>query len=703
MSALVALIGSAGALGVAAVLDSDQRQAADSQMTRRAELVTEAVTTETRRYVDTLQTVAAGAGAVETLDAAKFAQLTGPLRTMRISGATSLALAVPATTGQIPQVQELWRTRGAPTLELKPVGTGEDHIFTIYSEPLDGGPPAVVGTDVSQLAEPLQAFTRARDSKAVAISNTYLLLRDRNLPEGQRQLSFIITAPVFGSAGDFRGWVLMGLRGKDFVGSTIKRVSENLSVDVMLHDHDAAGKPVSVAGLAALVPGERDMHRHVEFSVAQNTWGLEVSAPSSEIPGATSALPATVAGGGTIASLLLAGLVYVLATGRSRAQHRVEQATGQLREAEAEARSQATLTEAVLNSISDGVAVVDANGEYILHNPAAKRILGVDLNVNRPDAWQAHYGIYLPDGSAPFPVEKQPLIRALEGEPTDGVEMLIRNAGQPNGVRISVSGRPLGSEAEQPGAVAVFRDVTAQKAQEADLTAFAGLVAHEIRTPLTVVAGYAELLSETVDAGITDPQALREPLTNITAGAQRMTRLIHDLFEYVTTQDAALNITNVDLRALAAEVAGGVSVAPGQPEPEIHIGELPVVRGDFGMLRQLLGNLLGNAVKYTAPGEAAHVTLTVRPDRPGWTWIEVADRGLGIPDGQYEAIFDEFHRAHTEGPYGGTGLGLAICRRIVQRHGGMIMAAENEGGGSRFSFTLQLSHRDKGRHRARQK
>ncbi|TQS39790.1 sensor histidine kinase, partial [Cryptosporangium phraense] len=112
------------------------------------------------------------------------------------------------------------------------------------------------------------------------------------------------------------------------------------------------------------------------------------------------------------------------------------------------------------------------------------------------------------------------------------------------------------------------------------------------------------------------------------------------------------------------------------------------VHADPVLARQLLDNLIGNAIKYTAADALPHVSIRTTRAGDGMVEVEVTDNGIGIPAGQHEAIFANFHRAHPGAQYTGTGLGLAICRRIVERHGGAITAADNPSGGSRFTFTL---------------
>jgi signal transduction histidine kinase len=106
------------------------------------------------------------------------------------------------------------------------------------------------------------------------------------------------------------------------------------------------------------------------------------------------------------------------------------------------------------------------------------------------------------------------------------------------------------------------------------------------------------------------------------------------------------------------------------------------------MTRQLLDNLIGNAIKYTPIGEPARIVVSAEPDAAGWTRVRIADRGIGIPAEDQPRVFTSFHRASAHAGYAGTGLGLAICHRVVNRHGGTITASDNPGGGTRIQFTL---------------
>jgi hypothetical protein len=173
-----------------------------------------------------------------------------------------------------------------------------------------------------------------------------------------------------------------------------------------------------------------------------------------------------------------------------------------------------------------------------------------------------------------------------------------------------------------------------------------------------------------------------------------MRALIDDLLAYTTARDAVLSPAHCDLNSLVADIAAGRrdhAQSTGKAIPVFRFSELCAVDGDPVLVRQLMENLIGNAIKYTAPGVIPTITITTRADtpEPGMTRVEVTDNGIGIPTSQHAAVFGNFHRAHLDADYTGTGLGLAICKRIVERHGGTITASDNSTGqGTRITFTL---------------
>jgi signal transduction histidine kinase len=691
------LAGVAATLVTAETVRAAQREAADRVMDQRTAVARAAVIAETGRYRSLLQAVAAGAGTDDGLTATDFRAATAPLSSAGLPGATSVAYVVATPPDGIAATQAQWRARGATGLVLRPRGAPPEHYFSVLARELNDTGPAATGIDVTGSAEATAALTEARRTGQPTVSDTYVLLRDRGLPARRQQLSFVFAAPVYTPGDDprFRGWIVLGMRGQDFLGSVLSTASQG-QLDGALLATDGDGRQVVVASYDAR--GRGDLRREATFPVANRHWTLVTGADPGYLPGARTGLPALVLAAGIAVSVMLAGLVYVLATGRSRARDRVREATAELREAEAEARRQAGLLGAIMASLGDGVGVVDANGAFLLHNPAAKTLLGIDLDVDGPDRWQEHYGLFRPDGRTPFPVEEMPLVRALHGEASDGVEMLVRNPRRPEGILISVDGRPLDPSAGQPGAVAVFHDITELRRYENDLAIFAGVVAHDLKAPLAVIRGHCENAAEELDEapGGAAVDQVRIALARIGHAVDRMAGLIDTLLAYTTSRDAPLRRRTVELGPLVADVINGrtAHLRPGDgPAPDIYVGPLPAVDADPDMLRHLLDNLLGNALKYVQPGRGARIDITAADATEGWTRIEIADRGIGIPDEDKPDVFESFHRSRTAAGYAGTGLGLAICRRIVERHGGTIGVGDNPGGGTRFHLTLPLAER----------
>jgi len=700
LAATVLITGLAATLLTAGQLRRDQHESADRVMDQRTSVARAAVVGEAWRYRDLLRAVAAGLGTHPGPTAADFADASAPLADAGLLGATSVTFVVPARTPDVPRLQEFWRERGATGLRLAPSRSHADHYFSIFQRTLNDNDPTALGLDVAPSAEGTAALVESRRTGRPTVSDTYVLLRDRGLPPERQQLSFLFAVPVYaraappGQVPEFRGWVALGLHGKDFLGSVLSTASQGM-LDGELYAVNGDSRRVLVARYDA--PGGRDLTRRATFPVADRHWTLVTAADSRNLPGARSSMPAIVLAGGLSLTLVLACLVWSLATGRSRARAQVRVATAELRTAEAESRRQAGLLGAIMSSLGDGVAVVDEAGAFLLLNPAARALLGVPDDVDGPEGWQQHYGLYRPDGRTPFPVGEMPLVRALRGETSDGVEMIIRNAHRPDGILVSVDGQPLvANVADRHGAVAVFHDITELRRYETDLTVFAGVVAHDLKAPLAMIRGHCETASDELAGAPDSPEVAeaRAALDRIDRNADRMAALIDTLLAYTTSRDAPLKLGTVPLGPLVAEVVEQRIERPrpgGPPPPDCYVGPLPEVRADPAMLRHVVDNLIGNALKYVPAGRRARIDVTAQPGAPGWTRIEIADRGIGIPDEDKPNIFESFHRARTAAGYAGTGLGLAICRRIVERHGGAIGVADNPGGGTRFHFTLPLA------------
>ena len=342
--------------------------------------------------------------------------------------------------------------------------------------------------------------------------------------------------------------------------------------------------------------------------------------------------------------------------------------TAELRQTSREMTDQAQLLNAVVNSMAEGLAVVDDAGRWLLRNPAATRVGGLAGDLQA----------LLSSGSG----TGNPLALALAGGTVRDRELVV--SGPPGAGRIlAVSAAPLprDSDTGRARALLIFRDATVEHARRVDLTAFAEVVAHDLRNPLAAVESWTEMMAAELEDGGVETDLLEEYIDRVGSGTRRMTALIEDLLGRAT-QDAALQLRRVDVATLAEEVA-----ADHGATDQVKVGDIPEVRADAALVRQVLDNLLGNALKFVAPGDEPRITVTGRRTDSGTVAIAVADQGVGLPPGADERVFEEHHRAHPS--YDGRGLGLAICRRVVERHGGSITARNNPAGrGAVFELTL---------------
>jgi PAS domain S-box-containing protein len=343
------------------------------------------------------------------------------------------------------------------------------------------------------------------------------------------------------------------------------------------------------------------------------------------------------------------------------------------------ASRRAELLAAIVDSMTDGVSVIDAQGRVVMRNDATANILG---------GTTTDIGNYC----TPLSDEESAYARVIAGEQVVCQDIPVRHKGTADERIVTVTATRVAGEDDRPWAVLVLHDVTAERRHRDELAGFAGVVAHDLQSPLTIVEAWGSNVADALDDGFDGSLAVaQDGVRRVRRAATRMRDLINDLLTYTTTRDTVLRHEPLPMNALVNDIGiarADAAVAAGTPVPRFTIDELPTVSGDSCLLRQLLDNLLGNAIKYTAPEIAPHVTITARPSGRGYTEITVADNGIGVPSGQHQAIFGSFHRAHIGAGYAGTGLGLAICQRIVQRHGGTIRAEDNPGGGTRFVFTL---------------
>jgi signal transduction histidine kinase len=333
--------------------------------------------------------------------------------------------------------------------------------------------------------------------------------------------------------------------------------------------------------------------------------------------------------------------------------------------------------------MSDGVVVLD-DSQVTMYNNAARQLLGRPIPAGRPDSWAAAFELRTPEGGVLDDAAlREKLTIPEDAAHAGGLEVLVGHDGATRIVAINSSHVGVDADASR---MLLLHDVTAQRARLRELRNFAGMVAHDLRGPLTVMDGWLEVAQ---DHGI-DQHLVGDAVTKAREATRRMRQVIEDWLNYSVVQNGKLRPDAVKLLEITTEIVDSRSSSWAEgADPAFFLDLAHSVEADPGLLRQLLDNLVGNAIKYTPADQAPWVQITSYDDpEPGWVRVEVTDHGIGIPAGEEEKIFEEFHRGSEEGRSAGTGLGLALTRRIVGLHGGEIWAQRNPGGGSTFSFTM---------------
>jgi len=342
--------------------------------------------------------------------------------------------------------------------------------------------------------------------------------------------------------------------------------------------------------------------------------------------------------------------------------------------AEAERRGRAARA---LEAVGDGVVLVDGDGVIRLWNTAAGTITGVSeedvLGKKIEDVIQGWHEI-----SPLIPVASKP------GEPVRAETVPVEFGGR----ELWISGSGVGFE---EGTVYAFRDLTEERALEEMKAEFVATVSHELRTPLAAIYGSAQTIRRT-DIEL-DPEIQDQLLGVIASESDRLGKIVNDLLVAGRLDAGQLPVTiescdPVELAGGVVEAARARTHLPEEVELELRAPkQMPNVVADPGQLRQVLVNLVDNAIKYSPEGGL--VALSVA-NGDSAIRFSVADRGLGIPATEHRRIFEKFYRLDpdmTRG-IGGTGLGLYICRELVRRMDGKIWVESKLGEGSTFVLEL---------------
>jgi PAS domain S-box-containing protein len=358
----------------------------------------------------------------------------------------------------------------------------------------------------------------------------------------------------------------------------------------------------------------------------------------------------------------------------------------------------------ILNAVSEGIFGLDPEGRVTFINPAGAHMLGFAYGEIMGQPYLGYIQQTALDGIYSRP-EESPLIRAVQtGESLQSNDAVLwRKDGSSFLAEYQVT--PLFDKGERIGAVVVFRDITdeqeiirakesAEKADQAK-SEFLAIMSHELRTPMNGIMGMTDLLAETE---LDEEQ--RGYATIISESSASLLYILNEILDFSKIEAGKMTLVHEPLslewvmesvtelflpKAKEKGIELSCEIAPDVPE---------LIMGDAARLRQVLVNLVSNAVKFTETGSISIAVGTeFCPSRHKLTLkFNVQDTGIGIPPEKQSQLFQSFSQLHPaiNRKYGGTGLGLSICKRLIELMGGAIAVDSKEGEGSNFYFTLPM-------------
>lgn len=345
--------------------------------------------------------------------------------------------------------------------------------------------------------------------------------------------------------------------------------------------------------------------------------------------------------------------------------------------------------ELLTNNLTAGVIIRDPAGKILYVSPYTEVLTGFPLA-----SIAAYPGDFLASVIAEKDKERYQRARSICDL---GEDILVRcqithRSGIPLWIEthlVPVTNQEGNTEATMSVSVDVTATINYQRQieeQNRDLNDFTYMVSHDLKAPIFTVKGMASALRE--DYGKVLDQEGLELVEYILDATNRLDALIKSLLEYSTVSTKQLKQTPVSLETLLQDILQDQSEEIRRSSANIVVDSpLPTVQGEPVRLYQVFSNLIGNALKYGAPGRVPIVQIKLEPSAPHLLAISISDNGMGIPEGKLEDIFRPFVRLHSN-TREGNGIGLACVRKIVERLGGHVNAQSTEGEGSTFTVTL---------------
>jgi two-component system phosphate regulon sensor histidine kinase PhoR len=574
---------------------------------------------------------------------------------------------------------------GNPNFAILSKSSEPVHYISTYNALVPNSP--TIGTDISSTPGRSAIYSSALASGGIYASGTVKFAKTATAPA---QDGFFMTVPVKTTGvAQYDGLVNVVFNYADFFPKLLMQSNIVKDLDITISDSTTNTQIFR----SDHVPGKSSLAREIVIPVVNHSWRFGVTAGENfAVSENQVTLPITILGAGQAFSLLLI-MVFVM---QGRARRQALDLAGSITEDLEYERNRAIAKDqrsgAILTSIGDAVFAIDKQERITLFNPAAEHISGF----SEQEATGRHYRDILD-----FRFEKDDKVNdgfirsALKGRITSmrNHTVLVRKDGSK--VQVADSAAPIfNAKHGIEGVIIVFRDVSKESELDRAKTEFVSLASHQLRTPLSAVNWYAEMLLNG-DAGKMNKAQVGH-VREIYEGNQRMVELVNSLLD-VSRLDLgklANQPTPTSMVELAESLHRELSTSITQKKLKFKMDitpKLPPVIADPKLLRMILQNLLSNAVKYTP--DNGSVTLTMRAtktdDKPSLA-ITLSDTGYGIPKAQQPKIFTKLFRADNVRALDveGTGLGLYIVQQVAAKLSGSIWFESEENKGTTFHVVL---------------
>ena len=567
---------------------------------------------------------------------------------------------------------------------------GKDHYIQTYvGVP---GNTAPKGTDRSLDPVRLAAYNAARDDGAPMASHT-ATLHNANGSE-KREAGFVISIPIYGHSvpttvsqrrAQLTGFVTGIFNYDNFFKAVFGKANGALSLRVFDENNlvFSQGNQTSI---------DVSLTNQQPLSIAGHAWSLDTRVPTDFGLTATEQrqIRTTIASAIVVATLLVM-LFWQQVRARSRTLKLADAMTEDLQNERNEAIANKNKDEAILSSIGDGVFVLDEASKIILFNKKAEQLSGYTASevLGKP------YNEVLKFGTHDDPTAQHDgfIARALSGSPAQMEHGTILT--RKDGVVLSVadSAAPVfDADGGQRGVIVVFRDVTQQEQLDQAKDEFISIVSHQLRTPLTAMRLFVEMLVNKQVGPLNEKQM--DYTKKIQVSTARMIRLVGDILNVSRIELGRVRIVPEPTDANALILSYLEELKPLAEAKKVTIkfepdSKLDKVNLDPAVFGQIVHNLVGNAIRYTKEGQGEVQIRFSKQPSDGYV-LAVSDNGIGIPAEAQAHIFERFYRAENaiavEGE--GTGLGLYLVKLILDSVGGRVRFESHNGKGTAFYATL---------------